>query len=152
MIDHIAPERQQAVDAALYAQVQHFYARQVGFLDDLRAEEFAATFTPDGVLRPSPTGPAAVGRPEIAAALRAAHERRFGTEPVRRRHWYSMLRVDHRPDGALDARCYSTVLVTRPWDPAPVAGPSSVVQDVLVLRDGELLTKDRRVTPDHLSF
>ncbi|MEV5880477.1 nuclear transport factor 2 family protein [Streptomyces sp. NPDC052101] len=153
MIDHTTQERPQAAaPAALYTQVQQFYAHQVGLLDDLRAEEFADTFTADGVLVPSPAASPVRGRPAIAAALRAAHERRFGTEAVRRRHWHTMLRVETRPDGALTTRYYSLVLITRPWDPAPVMGPSSVVEDVLVHESGQLLTHERRVTPDHLSF
>ncbi|MEU9443046.1 nuclear transport factor 2 family protein [Streptomyces sp. NPDC048304] len=152
MIDHIAQEHLHTGPAALYTQVQQFYAHQVRLLDDLRAEEFAATFTADGVLVSSPVAAAAHGRPAIAAALRAAHERRFGTEPVRRRHWHTMLHVETRPDGALSTRYYRLVLITRPWDPAPVMGPSAVVEDVLVHEGGRLLTRERRVTPDHLSF
>ncbi|CAL9641616.1 nuclear transport factor 2 family protein [Streptomyces werraensis] len=137
---------------ALYARVQQFYADQVALLDELRAHEFAETFTEDGVFSPSPSVPAAHGRAAIAAALLAAHERRFRSEEVRRRHWYNMLRVSVRPDGALHTRYYTLVAVTRPWNPVPDIGPSSVVEDLLVVRDGALLTRERRVVPDHLSF
>jgi actinorhodin biosynthesis protein ActVIA len=139
--------------AVLYAQVQQFYARQVALLDDLRAEEFAATFTADAVFAPSPATAPVHGRTAIAAALRSAHERKFGTEPVRRRHWFNMLRVDPGPDGTLRTHYYTLVAVTRPWNPVPVIGPSAVVEDVLVHDDaGLLLTRERRVIPDHLSF
>ncbi|MFJ1902122.1 nuclear transport factor 2 family protein [Streptomyces sp. NPDC088115] len=137
---------------ALYVEVQQFYARQVRLLDDLRAEEFAATFTEDGVFAQSPGIPRAHGREAIAATLRAAHARRFGTEPVRCRHWHNMLRVDPGPDGTLVTHYYTLVVVSRPWDPAPVIAPSSVVEDVLVYEDGELRTRERRITPDHQSF
>ncbi|MGW1354272.1 nuclear transport factor 2 family protein [Streptomyces sp. NPDC002409] len=137
---------------ALYVEVQQFYARQVRLLDDLRAEEFAATFTADGVFAPSPGIPPARGREAIAAELRAAHVRRFGTEPVRRRHWYNMLSVDPGPDDSLITHYYTLVMVSRPWDPVPVVSPSSVVEDVLVYEGGELHTRERRVTPDHQSF
>ncbi|MER6119411.1 nuclear transport factor 2 family protein [Streptomyces sp. NPDC001743] len=138
--------------ASLYVEVQQFYARQVRLLDDLRAEEFAATFTEDGVFAPSPGIPPAHGREAIAAALRAGHARRFGTEPVRCRHWHNMLRVDPGPDGALLTHYYTLMMVSRPWDPAPLIAPSSVVEDVLVYEDGELVTRERRVIPDHQSF
>ncbi|MFF8617558.1 nuclear transport factor 2 family protein [Streptomyces sp. NPDC015350] len=137
---------------ALYVEVQQFYARQVRLLDDLRAEEFAATFTADGVFAPSPGIPPARGREAIAAELRAAHVRRFGTEPVRRRHWYNMLSVDPGPDDSLITHYYTLVMVSRPWNPVPVVSPSSVVEDVLVYEGGELRTRERRVTPDHQSF
>ncbi|MGN5631825.1 nuclear transport factor 2 family protein [Streptomyces sp. AC154] len=137
---------------ALYVEVQQFYARQVRLLDDLRAAEFAATFTEDGVFAQSPGIPQVRGREAIAAALLAAHTRRFGTEPVRCRHWHNMLRVDPGPDGTLVTHYYTLVMVSRPWDPAPVIAPSSVVEDVLVYEDGELRTRGRRITPDHHSF
>jgi actinorhodin biosynthesis protein ActVIA len=153
MTSHAPQVRVGADPAVLYTQVQQFYARQVALLDDLRAEEFAATFTEDGVFAPSPTAPPVQGRTAIAAALRAAHERKFGTEQVRRRHWHTMLRVDPGPDGTLHTHYYMLVAVTRPGDPAPVIGPSAVVEDVLVDDGtGTLLTRERRVTPDHLSF
>ncbi|MEV5336620.1 nuclear transport factor 2 family protein [Streptomyces werraensis] len=136
----------------LYARVQQFYAEQVALLDEMRAEEFAATFTEDGVLSPSPAAPAARGRAAVAAALRAAHGRRFGSQPVRRRHRHDMLRVSVRPDGALHTRYCTLVTVTRPWDPVPVLGPSCAVEDLLVFRDGGLFVQERRVVPDHLSF
>jgi len=156
MTPHVTGERLGAglTDAAvLYTQVQQFYAHQVALLDDLRAEEFAATLTVAGIFAPSPATPPLHGRTAIAAALRAAHERKFGTEPVRRRHWFTLLRLDPGPAGTLRTRCSTLVAVTRPWDPHPVIGPSAVVEDVLVHGDdGALFTLERRVTPDHLSF
>ncbi|MEW1905569.1 MULTISPECIES: nuclear transport factor 2 family protein [unclassified Streptomyces] len=135
-----------------YVEAQRFYARQAELLDGLRAEAFAETFTEDGTLSPSPVRKKSVGRGEIARSLRAAHHARFGTEPVRRRHWYGMLQVDERPDGTLRARFASMVWVTRPWNPVSEPGTSALVEDVLV-RDGDrLLVRERRITPDHLSF
>lgn len=148
-----APEERLGADAAgLYAEVQQFYARQVELLDEMRAEQFAATFTVDGLFVPSPATPPVEGRAAIAAALWAAHERRFGGEPVRRRHWFNMLRVDPGFDGSLHTRYYTLVAVTRPWNPAPEFGPSAVVEDVLVRVNGVLLTRERRISPDHMSF
>ncbi|MEU0580171.1 nuclear transport factor 2 family protein [Streptomyces griseoincarnatus] len=138
--------------ALLHAQVQQFYAHQTALLDELCMQEFAATFTEDGVLVPAPPARPARGRAAIAAALGAAHERRFGTEPVRRRHWLGSLRVTELPDGLLSAGYCTLVTVTRPWHPVPSLGSSTAVQDVLVLDDGELRVRERRITPDHLSF
>jgi actinorhodin biosynthesis protein ActVIA len=144
--------RRGAGPAVRYAQVQQFYAGQVALLDGLRAQEFAATFTPDGLFVPSPAAAPLHGRAAIAAGLRAAHERRFGAEPVRRRHWFTMLRVAPGPGGTLRTRYYTLVAVTRPGDPTPVIGPGAVAEDVLVHDGaGTLLTRERRVMPDHLS-
>ncbi|MFJ8546468.1 nuclear transport factor 2 family protein [Streptomyces sp. NPDC093586] len=138
--------------ALRYARVQQFYAHQTALLDELRVQEFAATFTEDGVLVPAPPARPARGRAAIATALGAAHERRFGTEPVRRRHWQDALRVAELPDGSLGANYCTLVTVVRPWHPVPSLGPSAAVADVLVLDDGELRVRERRITPDHLSF
>ncbi|MFJ5779705.1 nuclear transport factor 2 family protein [Streptomyces sp. NPDC093094] len=140
------------LEALLYARVQQFYAHQTALLDELRAQEFAATFTEDGVLTPAPIASAARGRAAIAAALVAAHERRFGTEQVRRRHWQDALRVQELPDGSLRASYCTLVTVVRPWHPVPALGPSAAVEDVLVLDGGELRVRERRITPDHLAF
>lgn len=137
---------------ALYVGVQQFYARQVRLLDALRTEEFAATFTADGLFAAPPGIPPVLGREAIAAALRTAHAHRFGSEPVRLRHWFNMLEVDPRPDGSLHTSYYTLTMVSRPWDPAPVVAPSAVVEDVLVYEEGELRTRERRITPDHMSF
>ncbi|MFE7778568.1 nuclear transport factor 2 family protein [Streptomyces sp. NPDC057445] len=135
-----------------YTEVQQFYAQQVELLDDLRADAFAATFTENGLFSASPVRPVVAGRAAIAAALRAAHSKRFGDGQVRRRHWFNMLQVHEQPDGLLRTRYYMLVWVTRPWNPVPEPGPSCVVEDVLVREDGRLLTRERRITPDHLSF
>ncbi|MEV5107881.1 nuclear transport factor 2 family protein [Streptomyces massasporeus] len=135
-----------------YARVQQFYAYQTALLDELRVQEFAATFTEDGVLTSAPTARPARGRAAIAAALSAAHERRFGTEPVRRRHWQNALRVEELPDGSLLASYCTLVTVIRPWHPVAAIGPSAAVEDVLVVDGGELRVRERRITPDHLSF
>ncbi|MFJ9648679.1 nuclear transport factor 2 family protein [Streptomyces sp. NPDC004244] len=136
----------------LYVEAQRFYARQVRLLDALRLDEFASTFTADGVFAAPPDVPTVLGRDGIAAALREAHTRRFGTEPVRCRHWFNMLQVEPGPEGTLLTSFYMLTMTSRPWDPAPVVGLSSVVDDVLVYEEGELRTRERRITHDHMSF
>ncbi|EGJ73483.1 putative ORFX [Streptomyces sp. Tu6071] len=80
-----------ARSAALYTEVQAFYARQAHHLDAVRAEEFAATFAAEGVFAHSPDTPAARGRAAIAEEVRGFNARRFADDPVQRRHWFSML-------------------------------------------------------------
>nr|WP_237523855.1 nuclear transport factor 2 family protein [Streptomyces sp. SID4926] len=69
-----------ARSAALYTEVQAFYARQAHHLDAVRAEEFAATFAAEGVFAHSPDTPAARGRAAIAEEVRGLQR-----PPVRRR-------------------------------------------------------------------
>ncbi|MDT0422239.1 MULTISPECIES: nuclear transport factor 2 family protein [Streptomyces] len=137
-----------ARSAALYTEVQAFYARQAHHLDAVRAEEFAATFAAEGVFAHSPDTPAARGRAAIAEEVRGFNARRFADDPVQRRHWFSMLDVRPGEDGAVETEFYALVVVTRPDAALPVIGPSCVVRDVLVREGGELRTLSRQVTQD----
>lgn len=135
----------------LYAEAQQFYARQVRLLDGREFEAYAGTFTEDGEFKHSPDRPAVVTRAAITAELREFHKK-FDNDPVVRRHWFNMLTVDPRADGAIDATYYALVVTTRPTG-KPDISPSCVVYDVLVRgEDGELLLKSRRVVQDHLLF
>ena len=137
-----------AVSAELYTEVQHFYARQMQALDEGRWEEFAATFTEDGLFQHALDLPPARTRPGILAEVRRFHER-FAEDPVRRRHWFNHVALDPRPDGSIDATVYALVLTTRPGG-HPLAHPSSLLRDVLVREGGGLLTRSRRIVHDHV--
>lgn len=131
----------------LYAEVQHFYARQMRSLDDRDFEEFAETFTKDGEFSHSP-GQSVRSRPDIVAELRAFH-RKFDDDPVVRRHWFAMTTLEEEAaeDGALRAVSYAYVVDTRPGGDQRM-GPHCVVHDVLVRVDGELRNRSRRVLQD----
>ncbi|MGY6653668.1 nuclear transport factor 2 family protein [Amycolatopsis sp. TRM77291] len=134
----------------LYAEVQHFYARQTHLLDGREFEGYAATFTEDGEFLHSPGRPAAKTRQGIVRELRDFH-RKFDEDPVVRRHWFNMIVLDPAPDGVLNATFYALVATTRPGGRIDVS-PSCVVHDVLVRENGELRTKSRRVVQDRLLF
>lgn len=133
----------------LYVRVQQFYAGQVRQLDGMHADAFAATFTEDGLFNHAPGVPPLRGRHEIAGEMRAHQERVYGANPAQRRHWFNMLEIFPRADGSILTEYYALVLVTRPGERVPVVAPSCFVRDVLVLRDGELLTYQRKVVPDY---
>lgn len=135
----------------LYVRIQNFYAGQVRHLDGSRAEEFAATFTPDGRFDHAPGEPVLEGRQAIAAAIRAHQERGNATDPVQRRHWFNMLEVFPQDDGTVVTEYYALVVLTRPGVPVPVIAPSCAVRDVLTDEDGELRTLFRRISPDYAS-
>ncbi|MEU3838500.1 nuclear transport factor 2 family protein [Streptomyces sp. NPDC028635] len=140
--------------AGIYPRVQQFYAAQVRHLDGFRAEEFAATFTEDGVFDHRPGTEPLVGREAIAGAVLGYQRTRHAADPVQRRHWFNMLEVFPQDDGTLRTEYYALVLHTRPGTPEPQIGPSCFVTDILTVtdEDGEprLLTKFRRVRQDHL--
>jgi actinorhodin biosynthesis protein ActVIA len=132
-----------------YTAVLQFYARQVQLLDSGRFEEYAATFTADGEFQHTPGQPAARTTAGIVAEL-YAFNKRFDDDPVQRRHWFNMINVTERADGALDAAFYALVVTTRPGVKEPVVGPSCFVNDVLVFENGELRNRSRRVDHDQL--
>ncbi|WP_433859351.1 nuclear transport factor 2 family protein [Streptomyces kronopolitis] len=131
----------------LYAEVQHFYARQMQMMDRRAFEAFAETFTEDGEFSHSP-GQLACTRPGIVAELEDFHKRLYNG-PVVRRHWFNMIVVDPQEDGSFLATFYAYVINTRPGA-EPQMGPVCLVTDVLVRVDGELLNKSRQVRQDRL--
>jgi 3-phenylpropionate/cinnamic acid dioxygenase small subunit len=134
--------------AALYAQVQQFYAHQMQILDAHDTERWAGTFTQDAVLElPSLSEPVRA-RAGLARYVRAgaARQRRAGS---RLRHWVGMLDVRPQADGSLHTRCSALAYVT------PGGGSRvlyvCVMEDVLVRTRGEWRTAHRRVTRDDLA-
>ncbi|MCP3759047.1 nuclear transport factor 2 family protein [Streptomyces sp. TBY4] len=134
--------------ADLYAAVGQHYARQVQFLDSGKFEEYAATFTEDGEFQHTPSVPPARTRAGIVAELHSFNER-FADDPVQRRHWFNMIDLSPREDGAFDAVFYALVLTVRPGVKEPQVGPSCLVRDVLVIGDGGTVhNRSRRVEHD----
>lgn len=133
----------------VYTEIQQFYARQVHLLDDVQSEEFAATFTPDGIFRHRPDAGESRGRDAIAGTVSSFNER-FADDPTQRRHWFNMLAVDPRDDGSISTTFYALVVSTKPGG-QPVIAPSCVAHDVLVRdEDGELRTQSRIVDHDEI--
>ncbi|MGW4025238.1 nuclear transport factor 2 family protein [Streptomyces sp. NPDC005009] len=135
--------------AAVYAQVQEFYARQMQILDAHDTERWAATFTEGAVLE-LPSLPQPVrARTGLVRYVRAgaARQRRAGR---RLDHWVGMLDVQPQVDGSLRTRCSALVCV-RPGGGGSQVLYVYVMEDVLVrTRDG-WRTHHRRVTRDDLA-
>lgn len=135
---------------ALYAEVLHFYARQMQALDNGDFVAYAATFVPDGRFTHTPTLPAAQGREEIVSSLADFHTR-FVDDPVQRRHYFDHVIVDRVPDDTLRCTSYALVLTTRPGG-ALAVGPSCVVTDVLTRTPDGLRAISRYVDHDRDAF
>jgi actinorhodin biosynthesis protein ActVIA len=132
----------------LYTEVQQFYAKQIHHLDGNEIAEFAATFTEDAEFSHSPDQAPARGRAGIAAVVRNFNKR-FVNDPVIRRHWFNMLKVESHDDETIRTIYYALVVTTRPGG-QPVIAPSCVAHDVLIRQHGRLLTRSRRVDHDEL--
>lgn len=143
-----APAR--GADADLYAEVQHFYARQMQLLDARSCVEWAGTFTEDGVFAANGLPAPAEGRAAIETAARAAQDR-LAAEGLVHRHWLGMVTADRAADGTVRARSYALVIQV-PLGGVPALHRSTVCEDTLVRgEDGSLLVRDRRVTRDDLA-
>ncbi|WP_234327759.1 hypothetical protein [Streptomyces sp. NRRL F-2664] len=115
-------------------------------------ELLTGSATPAGA-RPPPRCPGAPlrrtprTRAGIVAELHSFHER-FAADPVQRRHWFNMIDLSPREDGAFDAVFYALVLTVRPGIKEPEVGPSCLVRDVLEIEDGRVRNRSRRVEHD----
>src|SRR5262245_64819497 len=85
---------------SLYQEIQHFYARQMRFLDNGMATEWAQTFTEDGVFLANAHPEPQSGRVQIEAAARKT-SMQLAEQGVQRRHWLGMLEVSEEPDGSV---------------------------------------------------
>jgi actinorhodin biosynthesis protein ActVIA len=135
--------------ASTYSAVLQFYGKQAQLLDANRFVEYANTFTPDGKFQHTPGRPAAMRTAGIVEEL-VSFNRKFDNDPVQRRHWFDMVDVVELQDGTLQTTFYALVITTRPGNKIPVLGPSCVVSDILVFIDGQLKTRSRTVSHDHL--
>lgn len=129
-----------------YLAVLQFYARQMRLLDERKLADYAATFTDDGEFGTSASGEPVRTRAAILRFLEEFHQQ-FETDPVTRRHHFTMVDVTSQDDGSLRSTCYALVVSVRPGG-APEVRSSCVVHDVLVREDGELRTRSRRVEID----
>ncbi|MCM2414180.1 MULTISPECIES: nuclear transport factor 2 family protein [unclassified Streptomyces] len=139
---------QAAPTAALYTEIQQFYAQQMHLLDDGRVQEWAGTFTQQGVFAANAQPVPAVGREAITKAAQAATDA-YAKAGVQRRHWLGMVSVEGVTDGAVSARCYALVIET-PRGGRPEIKASTLCQDRIVRVDGDWQIEDRQITRDDL--
>lgn len=144
------PQTDQTLQAAdthvggdLYAEVRTYYARQMRRVDSLDIEGFADTFTEDGVVVHS-NGVRAEGRAEMVAGMYKSLPR---YRDVAVRHWFDHLLIEPTEDGELKVSYYSLVTLVNTAGEV-VFEPTFTVEDVLVRRDGRLLTRERVIHRD----
>jgi hypothetical protein len=133
----------------LYSRIQQFYAGQMQLLDAGAADEWAATFTVDGVFAANGFPQPARGRAAIMAGARQAVAERAGSGQVHR-HWLGMLTVAPEPDGSVRATCYALVIQTERGGASTISR-STVCADLLVPEGDTWLVRHRQVTRDDLA-
>ncbi|KNE82215.1 MULTISPECIES: nuclear transport factor 2 family protein [Streptomyces] len=130
-------------DADLYCEVVQYYARQMPLMEEGRIEEYAATFTEDGVFEHA-MGWRLAGREQLVEGTRTGVARYAGKAM---RHWYDRITVTAAEDG--EVHCGYLAMVSLVDAEGRVSfEPSCTVRDVLVRRDGELLTRYRFIRHD----
>lgn len=130
--------------ADVHIRVRTFYARQMRLLGDLAIDDYAATFTDDGVVEHTHRGERAEGRAALLAGMRAALPRYAG---VTVRHWFDHLLIEPLGDGAWQVS-YLALVTRTDRQGAVTFEPTFSVEDVLVERDGELYTRARIISRD----
>jgi len=135
-------------DTALYCEIQNFYGRQMRLLDSAAVEDWAATFTEDGVFAANGHPQPHQGRDAIERGARQAASA-LAAQGVQRRHWLGMLDMAQNADGTVSARTYALIIET------PQGGQSHVqlsctCDDLLVREAGRLLVRHRQVQRDDL--
>jgi 3-phenylpropionate/cinnamic acid dioxygenase small subunit len=138
-----------AVDAALYAQIQQFYAAHMQSVDNGDAHAWALGFTEDGVFDSNVLPEPVSGR---AAIERATLEGEAARRPtgVTRRHVMTMLTVEESTADAVRTRCYVVVFATRPKERSEIYC-TTVCEDELVRgAHGGWLVRSRNVLRDDL--
>lgn len=134
---------------SLYEEVQHFYGRQMRYLDEGALVEWAETFTEDGVFTANARPHPQEGRASIQHGAREAAAR-LDAAGVQHRHWLGMLEVAEQPDGSVLAKTYALIIAT-PKGGAAAVHLSTSCDDQLVRVDGELKVRLRRVCRDDLT-
>ncbi|MEV8594582.1 nuclear transport factor 2 family protein [Streptomyces sp. NPDC052012] len=133
------------VSGDLYAEVRTFYARQMRRVDALDIAGFAATFTEDGEVVHA-GGQRQRGRAEMIAGMRANLPR---YRDIAVRHWFDHLLIETDPVDEDTLRVSYYTLVTQTDRDGRVSfQPTFTVEDVLVRRDGRLLTRSRVIHRD----
>lgn len=136
-------------DTLLYLEIQHFYGRQMRHLDSGAVEEWARTFTENGVFAANAHPEPQRGRAAIEAGARKAAEQ-LAADGIQRRHWLGMLQVDPGPDGSVIARTYALITSTAQGGQVEIR-LSCTCDDVLVREDGQLKVRHRQVFRDDLA-
>nr|WP_042193120.1 nuclear transport factor 2 family protein [Kibdelosporangium sp. MJ126-NF4]CEL20577.1 hypothetical protein [Kibdelosporangium sp. MJ126-NF4]CTQ89488.1 hypothetical protein [Kibdelosporangium sp. MJ126-NF4] len=97
--------------AELYAQVQQFYSRQMGLLDDGIVDAWTDTFTDDAVFEDTAVPEPLYGKEAIRTSVTARVEQ-IKAERLEFRHWFGMLNVETQPDGSVRTRYYALAIST----------------------------------------
>ncbi|MGW4055377.1 nuclear transport factor 2 family protein [Streptomyces sp. NPDC004779] len=153
------------ISAELWVEVQQFYAHQMPLLEARRLEEFLETFTDDCTLEHLPfgwrfdgktqllkemsarRGDAAKPRVDETSARRAREENIAYYDGLVYRYWFDRMLIQPADDDSLKVRYQAIVSMTDAGGKVSFE-PTTVVEDLLVRRDGELYTHSRLVTHD----
>ncbi|GGZ00947.1 nuclear transport factor 2 family protein [Streptomyces nitrosporeus] len=136
------------VPSDLYLEIQQFYALQLKILDRGDGEQWARTFTEDGVFQAADMPDPLVGREILVKAIERQSARHEG---LVLRHWSGQLTVERIDDDTVRAQSYVMVYVTP--DRTLLSGEvhfrhHTLCEDELVRANGTWLVRKRFVETD----
>ncbi|ATZ29844.1 nuclear transport factor 2 family protein [Streptomyces lavendulae] len=137
------------VPAALYAEVQQFYARQMNLLEGEAADPdaWAETFTEDAVFESAGEPEPQTGREDLRETVRAGVNH-IAAQGLDFRHWFGMVGVEQRPDDTLRTRYYALAMATPQGGPLKIRGSLLCHDDLVRGEDGRLLVRRRSLDAD----
>ncbi|OLZ71636.1 hypothetical protein AV521_12025 [Streptomyces sp. IMTB 2501] len=138
----------QLVPGDLYLEIQQFYAVQLKILDRGDGEQWARTFTPDGIFQAADMPEPLVGREILTKAIELQTTKHEG---LVLRHWLGQLTVEQIDENTFRAQSYVMVYVTP--DRTLLSGEvhfrhHTLCDDELVRVDGSWLVRKRYVETD----
>lgn len=134
------------VSADDYVAILNFYAHQMHVLDSLKIEEYADTFTEDGVVDHAHRGERAEGRDAMLEGMRAALPR---YRAVVVRHWFDHFLIEPMVEVESDTEgwrvSYYSLVTRTDGDGKVDFEPTFTVEDELVRTDSGAIRTRRRV-------
>ncbi|MFH9469752.1 nuclear transport factor 2 family protein [Streptomyces clavifer] len=92
----------------IYLEIQQFYALQLKILDRGDGEQWARTFTPDGVFQAADMPTPLTGRATLTKAIEHQTHKHEG---LILRHWLGQLTIEQLDDNTVHAQSYVMVYV-----------------------------------------
>ena len=135
-------------ETGAYHKVVQFYSRQMRLLDRGKADEWARTFTEDGVFEEIGGSAPVRGRAAIGQSALAHIKRDTG---LARRHWLGMIDIEEWHADRIETRCYALVIVTAKGQRPEIRASIECADSLLPGDDGFLVLRRQVKSDSHMA-
>ena len=132
------------VSPLLYVELQQLYAAQSHAIDCGRPEDWARTFTEDGVFNSPTYDRPIVGRPALAAFAGDVYT---GLGNTIQHHYPSNLVAREVVEGSVEAQCYVLMVQTPPGENARILRSVRLIDDLVSTNEGWRIRNRNVFTP-----